>query len=509
MLHTAKSESQLNAHRLTRLRPTTLCLIGLLSITLLFLCYLALIVYHSYPFCMDEYNYVYQAKIFASGHQYLIAHGHLSPLIDKSMVWFKGKLFTKYAPGWPAILSLGTLIGLPGAVNPLLSVLTLLLLFKLSASYVGRKYALLAVLLMATNSAFLGYGASFFAHSATLFFCTAALYSHRLYQLRPTAKMAAINGALLGLAALVRPLDGLCFFLVLSCSLLILIKGSRRYLDFGIFCASATIFVVGLYAYNYSLVGVWTIATYPVWDMEFRLRFNGTELSEKASEMLKFYAHSLNTYSWRNLTEFFLPMFGYCMSALTLCAFVSHKRKRLIIYGALPLVFVLLYAFHDEFGWPLYGVRYWYPALAGLVVLLGEGLAVIARRCPNWLFALLVAVLVMLNLSRLSTDLQFYAMRLQTVDLILSDIAKECPEKSIVVLNAPPSWNDEAPLFLIWEDFLRNPYFSGPRLFVRSEQQARLVQSSFPDYKIRTYWFRSLQKSNGEHGHSWPSAWQS
>ena len=119
--------------------------------------YVSRVIFCDYPACMDEYNYLYQAKIFASGHMYVHADSKLKDLFETWTVFTNGKLFSEFPPGFSAILSLGVKLGLPGIINPLLSAGTLLLIYFIGAELSGSLFSLLALFLIITNGYFLGF----------------------------------------------------------------------------------------------------------------------------------------------------------------------------------------------------------------------------------------------------------------------------------------------------------------------------------------------------------------
>src|SRR5205823_6246223 len=110
----------------------------------------------------------YQARLFASGHLYESVAGYVPALRDKFLVWHEGKSFTKYAPGFPLLLSLGELARVPGLVNPLLSAASLLLVYRLGASLSSPRQGWFAAALMAASPYMAGYSAYYFAQPASL-----------------------------------------------------------------------------------------------------------------------------------------------------------------------------------------------------------------------------------------------------------------------------------------------------------------------------------------------------
>src|SRR5215831_15306286 len=78
------------------------------------------------PMAGDDYAYMYQAKLFASGRLYA-----QDPLYNPSLPFYEclqthcitddqGHRFSKYPPGWPLLLAVGVKLGIPWLVDPLL-----------------------------------------------------------------------------------------------------------------------------------------------------------------------------------------------------------------------------------------------------------------------------------------------------------------------------------------------------------------------------------------------------
>src|SRR5262249_30612645 len=79
-------------------------------------------------------------------------------------------------PGWPALLAVGVLLGVPRLVNPLLGAGTLLLLYAMGKRLYTPHIGLLAALFALASPYFLFNTASYFAHTASLFFVALLLF---------------------------------------------------------------------------------------------------------------------------------------------------------------------------------------------------------------------------------------------------------------------------------------------------------------------------------------------
>ena len=75
--------------------------------------FIALVIFHNYPYSMDEYRYLYQAKIFLTGHLSLSADEKLARLFETNLVFSHGHLFSKYPPGFSLMLLFGLKLGNP------------------------------------------------------------------------------------------------------------------------------------------------------------------------------------------------------------------------------------------------------------------------------------------------------------------------------------------------------------------------------------------------------------
>src|SRR6266446_9812468 len=117
----------------------------------------------------DEWSYLIQAQIFSHGrlaapspmHREFFHHVHIVN---------DGRYYSKYPPGWPFLLAIGVFFGVPRIINPLLGAGTLLLLYAMGKKLYTPQIALLASLFALASPYFLFNTASYFAHTASLFF---------------------------------------------------------------------------------------------------------------------------------------------------------------------------------------------------------------------------------------------------------------------------------------------------------------------------------------------------
>ncbi|MEO6444513.1 MAG: glycosyltransferase family 39 protein, partial [Gemmatimonadaceae bacterium] len=178
--------------------------------------FLAIVVYEGVPHVPDEIVYLLQARYFAAGLVQLPAPPVPAAFDIDLMYYDADRYFSPVPPGWPAILSLGVRLGVPLLVNPLLSGVSVLLLYALLRRLGTQRAARLGTLLLASSPWFLFLGMSLMTHAATLACTLAAALGIAEARQRRAAWPAALAGLAVGMVGLIRPLEGLAVALVLG-----------------------------------------------------------------------------------------------------------------------------------------------------------------------------------------------------------------------------------------------------------------------------------------------------
>lgn len=176
-------------------------------------------VFEHVPHVHDEIAYLFQARIFLTGH--FSAPVPCAPdSFDFPHVVNIGRWFSIYPPGFPALLALGLLLGVPWLVNPLLGGLAVILIFLIGAEVYSRRVGILAAVLAAASLWMLLTSSSMMSHTASM--AAGALFV--LFAFRslraPTIGNGLAAGLGLGAAILIRPINAallaVAFFLVLA-----------------------------------------------------------------------------------------------------------------------------------------------------------------------------------------------------------------------------------------------------------------------------------------------------
>jgi 4-amino-4-deoxy-L-arabinose transferase-like glycosyltransferase len=161
------------------------------------------------PHLEDEHANLFQAQVFASGRVTVAAPRHpesfFIPFVINST---DGKRFGKYPPGYPLLLALGAALGQPWLVNALAAALGIFGVYLLGRDLFDTDTGLLAAALGAISPMFVLLSGTLLSHATSIaaltFFAWAFVRARRPYEAR-RAWFALLAGALLGLAAIIRP----------------------------------------------------------------------------------------------------------------------------------------------------------------------------------------------------------------------------------------------------------------------------------------------------------------
>jgi hypothetical protein len=170
-----------------------------------------------FPNSGDEASFLFQAKLFSRNQLYTedALYDEANPLHKyveaDAIVDVGGRRFSKYDPGWAALLSLGVRLRAEWLVAPLLGALTVFLLLSHVSKRIGNEFVVPAWCLV-TLCAFFSYSAANFgSHTATMAFLFAAffLYDNTFgdRQAEPSHWRLLSVGLILGSCSLIRYLD--------------------------------------------------------------------------------------------------------------------------------------------------------------------------------------------------------------------------------------------------------------------------------------------------------------
>jgi 4-amino-4-deoxy-L-arabinose transferase-like glycosyltransferase len=449
--------------------------------------FISLNIFRDYPVSMDEYNYVYQAKIFANGKMSLELPPEILNLSLNEMYMIKTTkgMFSKFPPFFSVLLAPFTYLELTGIVNPLLSTLSLLFLYLIIKNIFNRKIALLSTVLMGSNLYFIGYAASYYAQPLSLMLSLLVLLKFIKYRESPKKKDLAIMSSIIAMHFLTRPLDGMisCMFMAIICFPLIC-NVKERFKLILIFFIGLAFGALALMSYNYHQAGFFKLTIINTWHKEFRIDFGDLSGLSYASALMNSFIDNLNNYFFKIFFEHFINLVGPVV--IFLCLFgIAHRSKWRKVGLLILLLFMLLYNFSPNLGWPQYGARYWYPVWLGIGLLMANGLFLLSKRFQNGNLTVAFVAIIVTTQGYLSINgIKTYEKRFGILTSMKEFVEKSCPPKTIVPINYFAETYRQLPPFLRFEDLMRNPFLSGDRIYTYTVDDAQKAKVYFEDFEV-------------------------
>ena len=163
--------------------------------------------YERHPHVPDEVVYLRHARYLAEGLLSMKAPAVPEAFEHYLMEVSEQRWYVVSPHGWPLVLALGWLVGVPWLINPVLASLNVLLAYLLLRALYTRRTARLSILLLGVSPWYLFLGMSFMNHMSTL--ACALLATLSVVQARRTGAVwwTWAGGLALGMMALLRPLE--------------------------------------------------------------------------------------------------------------------------------------------------------------------------------------------------------------------------------------------------------------------------------------------------------------
>ena len=380
----------------------------------------------NFPNSGDEYAMQLSARLFSQGR---LSAPPLEPreFFTPYQVINDHRLYGKYPPGWPALLSGGMKLGVPWLVNPLLGLLTLIILHRTARDHYTIETANLSLFLVAGNPYFLFNSASYFSHPCCLF----ALTLFTFCSLRATGSPGRWSdfvgaGTAAGLALVTRPFTAaVVVSTIIGLLLLKAGKGSRRRMDWkkcflgvGVFC----LFGVALLAYNRALTGDPLLSPFAKYNPRDTLGEN----------------EGTNDWTWAVHNNLLLRLWSlneWMPLSLVVCAAFLWKREcrdnpnTLILVGV-PLSLLIGHLFYLRDPMNEYGPRYLYESTSALLLL-----SAVAIRSTGHAGPVLAAAILVINLTTLATKNARFSKEVEDRMAVFEAVEQRNLSNAIVLLN--------------------------------------------------------------------------
>ncbi len=168
---------------------------------------MAWFVFEGVPHIDDSVAYLFQAKTFALGRLSVAPPADTASFAVPHLVVTDHAWFSKYFPGWPALLSLGVLGRAAWLVNPVLAAATIALAHLLLRRLYDRGVANVVATLLAVSPWLLTSSGEMMSHPSALFCGVLALVAIEMQRGTRLGWWAVVAGAALGMLYLIRPPD--------------------------------------------------------------------------------------------------------------------------------------------------------------------------------------------------------------------------------------------------------------------------------------------------------------
>ena len=214
------------------------------------------LVFERAPHIHDEMVYLFQARIFLTGHVYA-ASPCAAASFDFPHMINNGKWFSIYPPGFPFLLMLGLLFKAPYLINPIFGALSILIIYLLGRELYDRRTGTAAALLGTISPWLLLMSSTMMSHTPSMFFNALFLLFLLRSIKKPTVSNGVLAGAALGMAFITRPINAAIFSLtfLLYFAYVSVRSFPKRFKNLLGFALAGAIFVGILLAYNLATTG--------------------------------------------------------------------------------------------------------------------------------------------------------------------------------------------------------------------------------------------------------------
>jgi len=345
--------------------------------------------YQRHPHVADEVVYLLHARYFAEGRLDLPAPPVKDAFYIDLMDYEADRWFSPVPPGWPAMLSLGALLGIPWLVNPVLGGILVLLTWLLIGELYDRRTARLTILLLCLSPWHLFMSMNYMTHTMASVCAVGGALAIALARRSGRAGWALVGGLAAGLVGAIRPLEGLIVAGLLGLWA-IGIGGKRlKPLSIAAFIIGGLIIGGLLLPYNKYLTG--SATKFPI--MAYTDKYFGSNSNAMGFGADRGLGWALDPNpghgpvdalinSNLNITSINTELFGWGCGSLLLLALISVKwgfKDSDYLMLALIAATYVAHFFYWFSGGPDFGARYWYLMLIPCIVLSVRGLQMIGE----------------------------------------------------------------------------------------------------------------------------------
>ncbi len=365
-------------------------------------CLVSNFVFESVPHLEDEVSFVFQAKTLASGRLFVDIPEHQEFFDLPFLVKHDGKMFGKYPPGHPIILTIGMWLGCAWIINPFFSSLALVFIYLIGRKVYDQKTAILAAFLAFFSPFFLLQSATFLSHPTTLFFIVIFIYLYILAKEKKSLKLFFLAGAAMGFPFLSRQLTALSLAMpFVMVELFLLLRYRRNIVSVLAMIAGFLPWVLLLLLYNQILTGNPLTNPYELYWPYDKVGFGegigsqGSHTWDEAVLNTNLNLEYLRDYlfgwplDW-DIVPAIIAFVGFIISLFALAVsffakkllIVDDRLKKEILWDFIFLTMIFSIIIAHMFYWAsgrMYGPRYYFEAMPAFLLLSARGLILLAN----------------------------------------------------------------------------------------------------------------------------------
>lgn len=476
------------------------------------------------PRTEDEVTFLFQAKTIAEGH--LIAPGpeHGEFFFMSFVIVRDGQWFGKYPPGYPALLSVGTLLGRPWLVNAAASAVAVGLLLVVGRRFYDLRTALLAGALMVLSPFFILQSGSLLSHVVALCWVMLLLLLIDIMRRRDLPLVAAGAGVAGGMLLLTRPLTAVGIALPFVAVAAIDLTSRRPLLGRYAFVALGSLpLLAALLLYNDATTGSPFRSAYELWWPYDRVGF-GEEYGVNGHT-----PHDALRNMRSNLRDLSVVLFGWPrrLSFLPVVVAIGYAAWRMrrreisretsadLLLAGMVVGLIVVHLFYWTPG-KMYGPRYYFEIIGALSLLGARGIVLtwdevgrmLRRLHPSIqpLRVVVPAIVVGLFGFNLLATLPDEAERYRDWNGVHRhdlETIREAELENALVFVPRPNWQAYAPLFLE-----NSTTLNGEVIYAvdRGDDRISTLMRDFPDRNYYRYRDGALIPLDGPDAGIMPSA---
>jgi hypothetical protein len=457
----------------------------------------------------DEMAYVWQAQAIAAGHLTVPSPPEPKSFLVPFVIDYNGLRFGKYPLGWPALLAIGDFLNVRSWVNPILSGLSVWLIYRLGKRTLGETVGLLSAGLTISSPFFLMNSGSLLSHPMglvlTASFALGWLDSFGESEFKPNWLPMLVSAGSLGLLAITRPLTAIAVAIPLGLhGLYVWIHSDRRIrlhlLIFGLIVLSLS---STLFLWQYAVTGDPLLNPYTLWWPYDQVGFGPGHGRLATGHTLR-QAYINTRHSLETGVNDLLGWGPFSIALLPFGLWAARRNRRVwMLAGIFPslLIFYLAY----WIGSSLFGPRYYFEGLISLMLLSGAGAAWLAgwpthpseswhhydgwrRIRPVAMIGVLV-LLISINLiyytpMRIGGMQGLYGVERAHLQPFETPSAKELAPATIIV-HPDEKWVEYGTLLELSDPMLDTDFIF---VHTRGIENDEKVAASFPDRSVYHYY---------------------